>query len=310
MYSIEVNNLTKKFGSFTSVDNISFKVGEGEVYGFLGANGAGKSTTIKMLTGILEPTSGDAIVSGFSIKSHPDSVKMNIGYMSQKFSLYNDLTVEQNIDFFSGIYGISGNTLEQRKKWILNISGLEGKEGILTGSLPGGIKQRLALGTAVVHKPRVVFLDEPTSGVDPISRRRFWDLIFSLSDEGITVLVTTHYLEEAEYCNTILMIDAGKLVAEGVPKALKSQYIRNDIFEIQCTPLIEAMDHLSKAPFTGEISIFGNKIHLMSKSPAVNTSEITGYCAQSGINIIKLERITPSLEDLFIYLLDKRNRTK
>ncbi len=311
MNSIEVRNLTKKFGNFVSVDSISFDVEQGEVFGFLGANGAGKSTTIKMLTGILSPTSGDATVSGYSIKTHPDLVKLNIGYMSQKFSLYNDLTVEQNINFFGGIYGLGKELLETRKKWALEIAGLKGKENLLTNDLPGGIKQRLALGTAVIHKPKVVFLDEPTSGVDPISRRRFWDLIFDLSSEGITVFVTTHYLEEAEFCNNILMIDAGELVAQGKPKQLKNEHISSDIFEIDCSPVIEALDVLSSAPFSGETSIFGNKIHLLAKTEETGADDIRDYLVNAGISAIKnIDRITPSLEDLFIYLLDQRGSKK
>jgi ABC-2 type transport system ATP-binding protein len=184
MHSIEVNGLTKKFGKFTSVDNISFKVNEGEIFGFLGANGAGKSTTIRMLCGILNPTLGDALVSGYSIKKNPDDVKRNIGYMSQRFSLYDDLTVEENINFYGGIYGLNGSLLEERKNWVLKIANLKNKETLLTASLPGGIKQRLALGTAVIHNPKIVFLDEPTSGVDPISRRSFWELINDLSERG------------------------------------------------------------------------------------------------------------------------------
>ncbi len=225
-YSIQVNNLTKKFGNFTAVDSISFNVKKGEIFGFLGANGAGKSTAIRMLCGILEPTSGDALVGGFSIKNEPDKVKKNIGYMSQRFSLYNDLTVEENINFFGGVYGLSGDTFKRRKRWVLNIANLEGDEKKLTGSLPGGIKQRLALGTAVIHQPGIIFLDEPTSGVDPISRRRFWDLINELSAQNTTVLVTTHYLEEAEFCNNILLINAGKLIAGGTSKELKTNYLK------------------------------------------------------------------------------------
>ena len=221
MNTIEVKELTKQFGKFTAVDHVSFSVEKGEVFGFLGANGAGKSTTIKMLCGILEPTSGDALVAGYSVMNEPDKVKRSIGYMSQRFSLYNDLTVEENINFFGGVYGLEGDELQERKKWVLQIANLEGKQKLLTGSLPGGIKQRLALGTAVIHRPGIVFLDEPTSGVDPISRRNFWELINDLSGEGTTVLVTTHYLEEAEYCNNIILINAGKLIAEGTSKVLK-----------------------------------------------------------------------------------------
>ncbi len=225
MNAIEVNNLTKKFGDFVSVDSVSFAIPQGEIFGFLGANGAGKSTTIKMLCGMLTPTSGDAFVGGHSIVKDPEKVKLAIGYMSQKFSLYNDLTVEENLNFFGGVYGLRGNQLSERKKWALGVSFLEGKEKLLTGSLPGGIKQRLALATAVIHRPGIVFLDEPTSGVDPLSRRAFWDLIHSLAEDGTTVFVTTHYLEEAEYCANIILINAGKLIAEGTPTALKQRFV-------------------------------------------------------------------------------------
>jgi len=223
MNSIEVNNLTKKFGDFTAVDNVNFTVKQGEIFGFLGANGAGKSTTIRMLIGVLEPTSGDALVGGYSIMKQPEMVKRNIGYMSQKFSLYNDLTVAENIRFYAGVYGLDGKKYQERKTWVLKVANLENMENTLTSSLPGGIKQRLALGTAVIHEPKIVFLDEPTSGVDPVSRRNFWDLINDLSAGGTTVLVTTHYLDEAEFCNDIILINAGKLVAQGNSKTCCSR---------------------------------------------------------------------------------------
>jgi ABC-2 type transport system ATP-binding protein len=306
MKSIEVNNLTKRFGKFTAVDDISFSVEEGEVLGFLGANGAGKSTTIRMLCALLEPTSGDASVGGYSIKSQPDKVKNNIGYMSQRFSLYNDLTVEENIDFFGGVYGLEGRELDERKKWVLKISELKGKEEILTGSLPGGIKQRLALGTAVIHRPKIIFLDEPTSGVDPISRRSFWDLINDLSSEGITILVTTHYLEEAEFCGNIILINAGKLIAEGNAKELKTEYLKSDIYEIECSPLIEAYDLLSKAYFIDEASIFGNHIHIFVNDKFTWNEQIEDYLMREGqIKLEKMDKIQPSLEDVFIHLLEK-----
>ncbi|MDY0083011.1 MAG: ABC transporter ATP-binding protein [Ignavibacteriaceae bacterium] len=233
MKAIEVNNLTKKFGDFTAVDSINFDVKQGEIFGFLGANGAGKSTTIRMLIGVLGPTSGDAMVAGYSIMKDPEMVKRHIGYMSQKFSLYNDLTVAENIRFYAGVYGLDGKKYQERKQWVLKVANLENMENMLTSSLPGGIKQRLALGTAVIHEPKIVFLDEPTSGVDPVSRRNFWDLINDLSDAGTTVLVTTHYLDEAEFCNDIILINAGRLVAQGNAKALKTNYIKNPILEIE-----------------------------------------------------------------------------
>jgi len=306
MNSIEVKSLTKKFGKFTAVDNVSFNVKEGEIFGFLGANGAGKSTTIRMLCGILEPTSGDALVAGHSVMKDPDSVKQNIGYMSQKFSLYNDLTVEENIEFFGGIYGLENEELEERKRWALKIANLEGKEKIITGSLPGGIKQRLALGTAVLHRPKIVFLDEPTSGVDPISRRKFWDLINDLSAEGITVLVTTHYLEEAEYCNNIILINAGKLIAEGNSEKLKTEYLKNPILEIECERVVDAMEILEEERFVEEISIFGNNIHLNVNELYKNEKQIKSLLTgKHSIEVSRIAQIVPTLEDVFIHLLEK-----
>ncbi|MEJ5261816.1 MAG: ABC transporter ATP-binding protein [Ignavibacterium sp.] len=306
MNSIEVKNLTKKFGDFISVNNISFNVKKGEVFGFLGANGAGKSTTIRMLCGILKPTSGDAIVGGFSVMNQPEKVKQQIGYMSQRFSLYNDLTVEENINFFGSIYGLSNRILEERKKWVLSVADLIGKEKLLTNSLPGGIKQRLALGTAVIHKPAIVFLDEPTSGVDPIARRNFWELINSLSEDGTTVVVTTHYLEEAEYCNNIILIDAGKLIAEGNPKELKERYIKNKIIEIECERISEAIDILSKENFIIETNIFGNSIHIIVNEDYHNEKQIIDVLSSNSINVFKISEVSPTLEDVFIHLVDKK----
>jgi len=307
VYSIEVNNLTKQFGSFTAVDGISFKVKAGEIFGFLGANGAGKTTAIKMMCGILEPSAGDAIVGGYSIAKDPNNVKRNIGYMSQRFSLYNDLAVGENIDFFGGVYGLEGKEFEERKKWVLETANLQDRENVLTGSLPGGIKQRLALGTAVIHKPSIVFLDEPTSGVDPISRRSFWDLIHDLSEQGVTVFVTTHYLEEAEYCNNIILIDSGELIAEGSSQELKSKYINHKIIEIECSNVIMALDILDKEKFVIDTSIFGNTIH-------VSVNENEDYITlirkalenEKKVKIKRMSEITPTLEDVFIHLLEER----
>ena len=305
MNSIEVKSLSKKFGGFIAVDNISFAVRQGEIFGFLGANGAGKTTTIRMLCGILAPTSGDALVSGISIMNDANKVKTRIGYMSQRFSLYNDLTVEENINFFSGVYNLPEAKLKERKKWVLSIANLEGKEKLLTGSLPGGIKQRLALGTAVIHQPEIVFLDEPTSGVDPISRRNFWELINYLSDEGVTVLVTTHYLEEAEFCNNIIMIDQGKIVAEGNSKELKSLHIKNKMYEVECDNPVEAMEKLKQADFIDEISIFGNNLHLSVNDKIKDKNQIRSFINQVGVHTVsKIDEITPTLEDVFIHLLE------
>lgn len=309
MDAIVVNNLTKRFGKFTAVEQISFNVRQGEIFGFLGANGAGKSTTIRMLIGILEPTSGDAFVGGYSIKNEPDLVKKNIGYMSQKFSLYNDLTVSENIRFFAGIYGLDGKRYEERKKWVLKVADLENMENVMTGSLPGGIKQRLALGTAVIHEPKIVFLDEPTSGVDPISRRNFWDLINDLSGGGTTVLVTTHYLDEAEFCNDIILINSGKLIAQGNSKELKSNYIKNPILEIESDRVIESLEILEKEKWVGETSIFGNYIHVILNDSSISEKHIYELLRdKNGIFVKRVERITPTLEDVFIHLIEKDNK--
>jgi ABC-2 type transport system ATP-binding protein len=311
-HSIEVKNLTKKFGKFTSVDRISFYVNEGEVFGFLGANGAGKSTTIRMLCGILEPTSGDAMVGGYSIKKQPDMIKRHIGYMSQKFSLYNDLTVEENIKFFGSVYGLFGKKMEARKNWVLKIAKLEGKEKVLAHNLAIGFKQRLALGCAVIHEPRIVFLDEPTGGVDPISRRGFWELINDLSQNGITVFVTTHYLDEAEYCNRIMMIDAGKIIAGGSPKEIKTNYLKSIILEIECDRVDEAITILDKIEWIRNAAYFGKFLHAtipagedengLPDDKMVRIREILEE--ENGMNVIRIDKIIPSLEDVFVNLLE------
>ncbi len=309
MNAIEVKNLSKVFGSFKAVNDISFNVKQGEIFGFLGANGAGKSTTIRMLIGILEPSSGDARVGNYSIMNEADKVKTQIGYMSQKFSLYNDLTVEENIRFFAGVYGLTGKKYLERKKWVLKVANLEGKEKLLTSSLPGGIKQRLALGTAVIHEPKIVFLDEPTSGVDPVSRRSFWDLINDLSAAGTTVLVTTHYLDEAEFCNDIILINAGRLIAQGNAKELKTNYIKNTILEIESDKVVESMEILEKEDWVGETSIFGNYIHVILNDNSKGEKDIREILSNKhSIEVHRVDKIIPTLEDVFIHLLEKDNK--
>jgi ABC-2 type transport system ATP-binding protein len=314
--SIEVKNLTKRFGKFTSVDNISFEVKEGEVFGFIGANGAGKSTTIRMLCAILEPTSGDAIVGGYSIKKDPDLIKKQIGYMSQKFSLYNDLTVEENINFFGGVYGLVNGKLNARKKWVLEMAGLAGREKTLTSNLAVGFKQRLALGCSVIHEPKIVFLDEPTGGVDPISRRNFWDLINDLSQKGITVFVTTHYLDEAEYCNRIMMIEAGRIIAGGSPKELKTNYLTNTILEIECDNIEDALRILDRVDSIEHTAYFGRYLHATIAQPEIENSSITSVIeeikstlkVEGSITVHRIEAITPSLEDVFVNMLVKEGK--
>ncbi len=303
--AIEVDNLTKKFGDFIAVDHVNFSVKQGEIFGFLGANGAGKSTTIRMLCAILESTSGTARVGGFDINKEPEKVKENIGYMSQRFSLYEDLTVDENINFYGRVYGLSPEKIEERKQWVLEMANLKGRHKSITGTLPGGWKQRLALGCAVLHHPKIVFLDEPTSGVDPVMRRRFWELINELSGEGVTVLVTTHFLEEAEYCNNIVLINAGKIIAAGSPKELKQNYIKTPILEVQCSNVIEAMSLVEKEPWAIETSVFGTHLHVTVPDEATARMEIQRLLEQKGLALKHIDRITPSLEDVFIYLLDQ-----
>jgi len=311
MFSIEVKNLRKEFGKFVAVNDISFNVKSGNIFGFLGANGAGKTTAIKMMSGILEPTSGDALIGGYSIANNPNEVKLNIGYMSQRFSLYNDLAVGENIDFFGGVYGLRGKEFAKRKEWVLEIANLKNQEKVLTGSLPGGIKQRLALGTAVIHKPGILFLDEPTSGVDPLSRRSFWELIHNLSSEGVTVLVTTHYLEEAEYCDDIILLDAGDIIADGSAKEMKEKYLTNDILEVECSDVIAGLEILEIQNFVEESSVFGNNIHISVNEKLKEKSQIKNLLETThNIKVKRVDKIVPTLEDVFIHLLEKRKNDK
>jgi ABC-2 type transport system ATP-binding protein len=310
--AIEVRDLTRKFGAFTAVDRVSFDVKRGEIFGFLGANGAGKSTTIRMLCGLLRPTSGTARVGGHDVRTQTEQVKLNIGYMSQRFSLYDDLTVEQNIRFFGGIYGLEHARLRERMSWVLRMADLEGRESSLTRTLAGGWKQRLALGCAILHEPAIVFLDEPTGGVDPISRRNFWELINRLSGEGITVLVTTHFLDEAEYCNDIILINAGRLIASGSPANLKSQHITTPILEVRVDEqgIVEALETIRTRPWALETSVFGTALHVMVREEGEGKRLINDTLRTAGVAVHRIERIIPSLEDVFLYLLDREPANK
>ncbi|HZV11878.1 MAG TPA: ABC transporter ATP-binding protein [Candidatus Kapabacteria bacterium] len=307
MPAIEVKDLTKKFGTFTAVDSVTFEVKEGEIFGFLGANGAGKSTTIRMLCGLLEPTSGQATVGGFDVLTQSELVKRNIGYMSQKFSLYNDISVEENLNFFGGVYGLSKERLKERKKFVLEMSHLTGQEKRVTGALPGGIKQRLALGCAIIHEPKIIFLDEPTGGVDPVMRREFWDLINKLSQKGTTILVTTHYLDEAEFCNEIILINAGQLIARGTPSEMKTKYIKNTIFEIECSDVANAMALLKNEDMVIEISLFGTYLHAQVKDEAKARKYFPELFQKNGITLQRMDSIIPSLEDVFLYLVEEHD---
>src|SRR5579863_5106172 len=242
--AVEVQDLVKAFGDFVAVDHVSFQVKKGEIFGFLGPNGAGKSTVIRILCGLLTPTSGGGMVAGFDVGEHPEEIRKHIGYMSQKFSLYDDLTVEENIDFFSRIYGVPRERRGERKEYVLRMAGLEDRRATTTRLLAGGWKQRLALGCAIVHEPSILFLDEPTSGVDPIARRGFWDLIYQLAEAGHSILVTTHYMDEAEYCHRLALIYRGKLIALGVPLALKRDMHSQQLLQLDTSDLLATMQAL------------------------------------------------------------------
>ena len=305
--SIVVDSLTRAFGRFTAVDHISFEVGRGEIFGFLGANGAGKSTTIRMLCGLLSATSGTATVAGFDINREPEKIKERIGYMSQKFSLYEDLTVEENIDFFGGAYGLSRSALAVRRPGAVELAGLSGREKSLARELSVGWKQRLALACAILHEPEIVFLDEPTGGVDPVSRRNFWELINGLSEKGVTVFVTTHYLDEAEYCNDIRLIHAGRIVAGGSPGELKRKYIRNPILEVESDRVVDALELLQREPWVLETSIFGTYLHVSVADEADGRARVRALLAANGIAAVRIDRILPSLEDVFIQRIQEES---
>ncbi len=307
--AIEVVNLTKSFGDFIAVDSISFQVRKGEIFGFLGPNGAGKSTTIRILCGVLKPTSGTGMVAGLDIKTESEKIKKRIGYMSQKFSLYEDLTVEENIDFFGGIYGLDKEKRKERQRYVLEMAGLIGREKSLVGELSGGWKQRLALGCAIIHNPEVIFLDEPTSGVDPISRRNFWDLIYQVAENGSTVLVTTHYMDEAEHCDRLCLIYRGKIIALGTPSELKElQY--GDLLEIECVPLMEGLDALEKLDIIKDVALFGATLHAEVENAQKVIPIIENYLMNKCIKITRIDKIDPSLEDIFVSLIELKEKEK
>jgi len=300
--SVIVEDLVKRFGGFVAVDHINLAVRKGEVFGFLGPNGAGKSTTIRMLCGLLKPTSGHGVVAGFDVARNPEAVRQNIGYMSQKFSLYNDLTVIENIRLFAGLYSVPSDRLKERIEWALTMANLKGQEHLITGTLPGGWKQRLALGCAVLHRPPVIFLDEPTSGVDPITRRQFWDLIHQMAEGGVTVFVTTHYMEEAEYCNRLALIFRGRIVALGTPSELKRDSMKGELLLVECEPLGPAVEALQAAPGVLDAAVFGNALHLVVADASGAEPQLASYLAERGIAVSRIEQIRPSLEDVFVSL--------
>ncbi len=308
--SVEIENLTKRFGSFTAVDHVNLEVPKGEIFGFLGPNGAGKSTTIRILCGLLAPTSGQATVAGYNVATQPEQVRANIGYMSQKFSLYDDLKVEENIDFFAGIYCVPRERRAERKAYVLRMAGLEARRDSMTRLLPGGWKQRLALGCAILHEPPILFLDEPTSGVDPIARRAFWDLIRELSEAGRTVFVSTHYMDEAEYCHRLALMDRGKVIALGAPAELKAGLREHSLLRLESSDPLETMRALEGAPGISDVAVFGGGLHvtLSDDDAAAGVERVRLALSAEGIAVKRLGEIEPSMEDVFVAMIEAEER--
>jgi ABC-2 type transport system ATP-binding protein len=299
-HAVQAIELTKRFGDFTAVDRVTFTVERGIIFGFLGPNGAGKTTTIRMLLGLLRPTSGEATVLGFDIVSQTAEIKKRIGYMSQRFSLYDDLTVDENLNFYGRTYGVRGRALRARKNFVLAMAGLEGRQRELTRNLSGGWKQRLALGTAIVHEPEMLFLDEPTAGVDPISRRAFWDLLYELAEGGTTILVTTHYMDEAEHCQSLAFIQRGRLVARGSPAIIKETKMRGQVLEIDCDAPALAIPALREMGVFEEVALYGALIHAVAPDVQVLMPQIEDALQRAGVRLGTMGLIAPSLEDVFI----------
>ena len=303
--AIEVLGLTKKFGDFVAVNNVSFEVQRGEIFGFLGPNGAGKTTTIRMLLGLLTPTSGTAKVIGYDVVKESEQLRQRIGYMSQKFSLYSDLTVDENLNFYGGVYGVRGRRLKERKKYILQMAGLTGREKELTKNLSGGWKQRLALGVAIIHEPEVLFLDEPTAGVDPVSRRAFWDLLYEITARGVTIFVTTHYMDEAENCEELAFIHDGHIIARGSPRHIKDTMMQGQVLELSPSNPTQAMAALGAARTSGvlpvdEVALYGAQIHIVGSHIERQTDTIGRILQAEGVTTGRVSVIAPSLEDVFI----------
>jgi len=307
--SVLLADIVKRFGAFTAVDHISLETHPGEIFGFLGPNGSGKSTTIRILCGLLKPTSGRAEVAGLDVSRSAEKIRQNIGYMSQKFSLYNDLTVIENLHFFGGLYKVPSRTLASRIDWALDMAGLRGREHSMTATLSGGWKQRLALGCAVLHRPPILFLDEPTSGVDPVSRERFWELIQNLSSDGVTAFVTTHYMDEAEYCNRLGLIHHGRLIALGTPAELKLDSVRGEILLVEAEPLSRAFELLKQSTaWVRDVAVFGNSLHLVVDSYAAAAPQVRATLEANGVTIHRIAAISPSLEDAFVALTGRQHQ--
>jgi ABC-2 type transport system ATP-binding protein len=306
--AVKLDNLVKRFGDFVAVDRVSLEVAPGEIFGFLGPNGAGKSTTIRILCGLLAPTSGRATVRGFDVAAQSEEIRQNIGYMSQKFSLYDDLTVEENIEFFGGVYGVGDAALLKRRDYVLQMAGLEEKRKTMTRLLSGGWKQRLALGCAILHQPPILFLDEPTSGVDPIARRNFWDLIYQLSEAGQTVFVTTHYMDEAEYCHRLALMYGGRVIALGSPAELKASLGAGRLLTLETSDLFGSLASLAGQPGILDVAVFGGGLHVKVEDESRAEETIRGVLASRNIRIATMEPISPSMEDVFVSLIEREEQ--
>ena len=304
-HAIEVRQLTRRFGAFVAVDNLSFDVRRGEIFGFLGSNGAGKSTTIRMLCGLLRPSSGTANVGGVDVARDPEAVKQRIGYMSQRFSLYELLTVDQNIQFFGGVYGLDATRLEERRRFVLEMAGLAGRESALARDLSGGWRQRLALGCAILHEPSILFLDEPTGGVDPLSRRQFWRLIDALSQQGVTVLGTSHYLDEAERCHRVALIHAGRLAVLGTTTEVKGIFKDRPIFEVRAPDAVAVMRALDGMPDVEKTSLFGTAVHAVIRSRSIDAAALERRLRAEQLQVHGVTEVLPSLEDVFLDVVEK-----
>jgi ABC-2 type transport system ATP-binding protein len=308
MNSVEIHDLVKKFGSFVAVDHVSLAVEKGEIFGFLGPNGAGKSTAIRMLCGLLTPTSGSASVNGFDVATQPEEIRRTIGYMSQKFSLYDDLTVEENIDFFTGMYGVPREKRAERKRHVLEMANLSDRRNALTSTLSGGWKQRLALGCAILHDPPVLFLDEPTSGVDPLARLAFWGLIHDLSETGHTIFVSTHYMDEAEYCHRLALMYRGRVIALGTPAELKAGLTEHSLLNLECSDPLETMRALEGLEGVRDVAVFGGGLHVTVDDVEATSARVRERLGARGIEVRKLDRIEPSMEDVFVALIESEER--
>jgi ABC-2 type transport system ATP-binding protein len=306
--AVEIETLVKRFGEFVAVDHETLAVKRGEIFGFLGPNGAGKSTTIRMLCGLLAPTEGRATVGGFDLATQPESIKKTIGYMSQKFSLYDDLTVEENIEFFSGIYGVPPGLRHERKEYVLKMAGITERATTMTRLLSGGWKQRLALGCAILHQPPILFLDEPTSGVDPIARRSFWDLIYELSEAGNTIFVSTHHMDEAEYCHRLALMYRGRIIALGTPAGLKETLKSQTLMQLETSDLFGSIRTLEGKDSLLDVAVFGSGLHVTVHEAVSGERLIRSALSQSGIEVRKLEVIQPTMEDVFVAMIEAEER--